>query len=216
MKKMAIGAQQLRQRLSWDIACDNFAQFAASEFASKCCEFAAEKPVDHVSAFFAKAEQRFIERFRIEYEAELQRIMHNGRANSSSVDEDNTQRDKAQTVDSEKSKSPKQSRVSRKFSLRLKSIFKKQDKENVEPVTSPFTDPEVGILVDISPQKETPRTTGNDKTGSGHDIIKEGFVHELINIERQGDTELTWQKCRLVLARAPGGYMLEFYIPPKV
>ena len=58
--------------------------------------------------------------------------------------------------------------------------------------------------------------TGNEKTGSGHDIIKEGLVHELINIERNGDVELTWQKCKLVLARAPGGYMLEFYIPPKV
>lgn len=212
---MAIGAQQLRQRLAWDAACDNFAKFAATEFASKCYQYAEGKSIDDASVFFAKAEQRFVLRFRMEYEAELQNIMHSGNATSRKADKDISYRDKSQTDDSE-SKSPKQSRVSRKFSLRLKNIFKKQEKENIEPGSAPSNDPEVGVLVDISPQKESMPSAGNDKTGSGHDIIKEGFVRELVNIDRQGDIELTWQKCRLVLARAPGGYMLEFYIPPKV
>ena len=209
---MAFGVQQLRNRSSWEVVCDDFAKFAAVEFTSKCCQFVTDKSVDEVTSLFAKAGKRFIEKFRTEYEGELQRIMHSGRANAPKVHEDNLSREKPRTDDGE-SKSPKQSRVNRKFSLRLKNIFKKHEKENIEPQ---IDDPEVGVLIDISPQKESPPSTGNDKTGSGHDIIKEGFVHELINIERQGDVELTWQKCRLVLARAPGGYMLEFYIPPKV
>ena len=212
VKNMAFGAQLSRHRLSWEVVCDDFAQFAAVEFANKCCQFATDKSIDEASSFFEKAGKRFVDNFRKVYEEELQRIMHSGRGNAPKVQEDRLCREKSRT-DSNESKSPKQSRVSRKFSLRLKSIFKKQEKENIEPQQD---DPEVGVLIDISPQKESPQSTGNDKTGSGHDVIKEGFVHELINIDRQGDVELTWQKCRLVLARAPGGYMLEFYIPPKV
>ena len=45
------------------------------------------------------------------------------------------------------------------------------------------------------------------------DLTKE---HELANIEGRGDNGLTWKKCRLVLSKAPGGYMLEFFVPPKV
>ena len=209
---MAVGAQQLRHCLSWEAVCDDFAHFAAIEFASKCCQFASDKSVDEVTSLFAKAGKRFVDKFRTEYEEELQRIMHSGRTNAPKVNQDNSCREKSRTGDNE-SKSPKHSRVNRKFSLRLKNIFKKQEKENMEPQND---DPEVGVLIDISPQKESPQSTGNEKTGSGHDIIKEGFVHELINIDRHGDVDLTWQKCRLVLARAPGGYMLEFYIPPKV
>lgn len=222
---MAVAAQQLRQRLSWEEVCDDFAQVAALEFARKCCQFAADNMIQDVSSFFAKASKRFVEKFRVEYESELKRLMHNSEAEESpnpnlrKAEQDISCRDKSQTDQSE-SKSPKQSRISRKLSLRLKSIFKKQEnKENVEPVSENnghLEHPDVGLLVDISPEKESTTSTGNEKTGTGHDIIKEGLVHELINIERNGDVELTWQKCKLVLARAPGGYMLEFYIPPKV
>jgi len=208
---MAFGAQLSRRRLSWEVVCDDFAQFAAVEFANKCFQFATDKTINDASSFFEKAGKRFVDNFRNVYEEELQRIMHSGRGNAPKVQEDSLCREKSR-AESNESKSPKQSRASRKFSLRLKSIFKKQEKENMEPQED---DSEVGVLIDISPQKESPQSTGNDKTGSGHDVIKEGFVHELINIDRQGDVELTWQKCRLVLARAPGGYMLEFYIPPK-
>jgi len=41
-------------------------------------------------------------------------------------------------------------------------------------------------------------------------------MHELANIEGRGDDGLTWQKCRILMSKAPGGFMLEFYVPPKV
>ncbi|XP_065054598.1 SH2B adapter protein 2-like [Rhopilema esculentum] len=204
-----------RQRMQWEEICDDFAKVAAIEFSRKCYQFVADHIVDDAPTFFAKTSKRFVDRFRQDYETELQRIMNSERPVSRQTEQDVPYRDKSQT-DTGEGKSPKQSRVSRKFSMRLRNIFKKQEnKENIEPSAQSNGDHDVGVLVDISPEKETMSSTGNDKTGSGHDIIKEGFLHELINIERNGDVELTWQKCRLVLARAPGGYMLEFYIPPK-
>ena len=202
--------------MQWEEICDDFANVAAIEFSRKCYQFVADHIVDDAPTFFMKASKRFVDRFRQDYETELQRIMNSERSVSRQTEQDVPYRDKSQT-DTGEGKSPKQSRVSRKFSMRLRNIFKKQEnKENIEPSVQSNGDHDVGVLVDISPEKESMSSTGNDKTGSGHDIIKEGFLHELINIERNGDVELTWQKCRLVLARAPGGYMLEFYIPPKV
>lgn len=46
---------------------------------------------------------------------------------------------------------------------------------------------------------------------------KEGNVNYTIldSQEHLGGTPLKWDKCRLALVKAVGGYMLEFYTPPK-
>ena len=46
------------------------------------------------------------------------------------------------------------------------------------------------------------------------ECIKEGLVNQLIDEDFHGRTK--WEKCRLVLVKTTGGYMLEFYVPPKV
>lgn len=43
---------------------------------------------------------------------------------------------------------------------------------------------------------------------------KEGIVQQLVGEDQNGQTK--WEKCRLVLIKTTGGYMLEFYTPPKV
>ena len=43
---------------------------------------------------------------------------------------------------------------------------------------------------------------------------KEGIVFQLMGEDFSGKTK--WEKCRLVLLKTTGGYMLEFYSPPKV
>ena len=43
---------------------------------------------------------------------------------------------------------------------------------------------------------------------------KEGIVQQLVGEDYEGQTK--WEKCRLVLIKTTGGYMLEFYTPPKV
>ena len=44
--------------------------------------------------------------------------------------------------------------------------------------------------------------------------LKEGIVFQLTGEDYSGKTK--WEKCRLVLLKTTGGYMLEFYVPPKV
>jgi len=43
---------------------------------------------------------------------------------------------------------------------------------------------------------------------------KEGTIHCLSGENLDGSQK--WEKCRLVLVKTVGGYMLEFYQPPKV
>ncbi|CAH1801111.1 unnamed protein product, partial [Owenia fusiformis] len=44
-------------------------------------------------------------------------------------------------------------------------------------------------------------------------VKKEGMVNKLIGEDAKGKT--SWERCRLVLLQTTGGFMLEFYIPPK-
>ena len=44
--------------------------------------------------------------------------------------------------------------------------------------------------------------------------LKEGIVYQLMGEDYAGKTK--WEKCKLVLSKTTGGYMLEFYVPPKV
>lgn len=49
------------------------------------------------------------------------------------------------------------------------------------------------------------------------EIKKDGILDYLVNLDSGADLEdFFWQKCRVLLYKAPGGFMLEFYAPPKV
>lgn len=48
---------------------------------------------------------------------------------------------------------------------------------------------------------------------AGNGLHKEGVVHQLVGEDKNGKSK--WIKCRMVLVRTHGGYMLEFYSPPK-
>lgn len=54
----------------------------------------------------------------------------------------------------------------------------------------------------------TPSTT----TKTVVEVVKEGIVNYLGGQELDGTT---WERCRMCLIKTVGGYMLEFYIPPK-
>lgn len=50
-----------------------------------------------------------------------------------------------------------------------------------------------------------------------NEIKKDGILDYLVNLDSGADIEeFFWQKCRVLLFKAPGGFMLEFYAPPKV
>jgi len=62
-------------------------------------------------------------------------------------------------------------------------------------------------------------TGGREKKGKSTKIlvecVKEGLVN-YIGGDAAMDGNSLWEKCRLVLLKAAGGYMLEFYSPPKL
>lgn len=175
----------------WEEFCNECATLAGIEFARKSAHFVSKNEAYNNSTFFNKAPRKFIDTFYLEYERELQRI---------ALDNEERFRQSAQNKS--------QGNAHRKLSLKLKNIFKKTptiDKENKEGENVP------------TENGGSPLTLNNvDKTVVGNEIIKEAMMHELANIEGRGDNGMSWQKCRLLLTKAPGGYMLEFYVPPKV
>ncbi|XP_057294923.1 SH2B adapter protein 1-like [Hydractinia symbiolongicarpus] len=175
----------------WEEFCTECGTMAAIEFARKSAGFVSQNEVYNSSTFFNKAPRKFVDTFYVEYERELQRIA-----------QETEERAKRENAQNKKASN-------RKLSLRVKNMFKRTaaiDKENKEPNQNGHV--EAGKPVN-------PVETLTDKNSAGHDIVKEGLMHELANIEGRGDDGLTWQKCRLVMSKAPGGFMLEFYVPPK-
>ena len=56
-----------------------------------------------------------------------------------------------------------------------------------------------------------------DQERPPNEIKKDGILDYLVNLDSGADLEeFFWQKCRVLLYKAPGGFMLEFYAPPKV
>ena len=198
----AISAQRLPGTL-WEEFCDNAARVAAIDFARKCASFVAENSMYNNSIFFNKAPRKYIDTFYVEYDKELLRISQ----------ESESRQNKRTAVENGSPKGTTNKQSSKKLSVRLKSIF---NKENLfrKDLTMPDKqgkdlNGEMNGTCQDSPQLP-------EKSGNGYDIVKEGMFHELANIEGRGDEGLTWQKCRLILSKAPGGFMLEFYVPPKV
>ena len=176
----------------WEEFCTECATNAAIDFARKSAQFVTQNDVYNNSTFFNKAPRKFIDSFYVEFEKELQRIAHDN--------EERLRRDQIK----------KTSDKNRKLSVRMKSIFRK---------SAANTEPKAENPAECNNTKNQPvknQTVGPDKNGAGNEIIKEGFMHELANIEGRGDDGLTWQKCRIIICKAPGGFMLEFYVPPKV
>lgn len=173
----------------WEDFCTEAATEAAIEFARKSASFVTLNEIYNNSTFFTKAPRKFIDTFYPEYEKEIQRIA-----------QENEERLKNQAIQK------RNAEKTRKLSVRMKSIFRKNvgERENKDMMNS------------LSDSSKLPNRTTTEKTSSGNEIIKESLMHELANIEGRGDDGMCWQKCRLVLSKAPGGYMLEFYVPPKV
>jgi hypothetical protein len=67
------------------------------------------------------------------------------------------------------------------------------------------------------PRKFRPPNLSLEHERSPNEIKKDGILDYLVNLDSGADLEeFFWQKCRVLLYKAPGGFMLEFYAPPKV
>ncbi|XP_066930093.1 SH2B adapter protein 1-like [Clytia hemisphaerica] len=181
----------------WEEFCSECATMAAIDFARKSAQFVSQNEQYNNSTFFNKAPRKFIDTFYIEYDKELQRIA-----------QDNDERIR-------RDQSKKTSDKNRKLSVRMKSIFKKSASNNEQKNNNSESSTNGESNTNTKTNNNKTQNTGPDKNAAGNEIIKEGFMHELANIEGRGDDGLTWQKCRIMICKAPGGFMLEFYVPPK-
>lgn len=198
--RAAVMPQRLPGTL-WEEFCCECATMAAIEFARKSAAFVSQNEIYNNSTFFNKAPRKFIDTFYIEYERELQRIA-----------QDNDERMRREN------QGKKSGEKNRKLSMRMKNIFKKTnaEKENKQQENAGGNNTNNSSIPENGKPTPPPSRTVPEKNSAGNDIVKEGMMHELANIEGRGDDGLTWQKCRLLVSKAPGGFMLEFYVPPKV
>ncbi|XP_047142018.1 SH2B adapter protein 1 isoform X1 [Hydra vulgaris] len=190
--RSAIVSQRLTGTL-WEEFCEEAANYAAVEFARKSVSFVSLNPIYNNGAFFNKAPRKFIDTFYVKFEEELQRIA-----------QDNEERCNQREIDA------LNKNTKRSLSMRMKKIFRKST-----PLDKDLTKETENMTSDKIQDKNFSNTKSTDKNFVVNDIIKDGYMHELANIEGRGDNGLTWKKCRLVLSKAPGGYMLEIFVPPK-
>ncbi|RWS12284.1 SH2B adapter protein 1-like protein, partial [Dinothrombium tinctorium] len=90
-------------------------------------------------------------------------------------------------------------------------LFQKQHSDEVELREERKKERNGGAI-----SKTHPKSTNPSKiVPSSESIVKEGIVNYL-TIENTGlDGKQKWEKCRLVIVKITGGYMLEFFSPPK-
>ncbi|RWS23849.1 SH2B adapter protein 1-like protein [Leptotrombidium deliense] len=92
----------------------------------------------------------------------------------------------------------------------LRGLFHKQHSDEVE-LREERKKEKNGVIARSSVKSTHPSRV----VPSSESIVKEGIVNYL-TIESSGlDGKQKWEKCRLVIAKITGGYMLEFFSPPK-
>lgn len=87
-------------------------------------------------------------------------------------------------------------------SVKWKNIFK-QNSEDMDQTNDSSVE---------APKKNKKNKTKRKQHSS--EWLKEGIVYQLMG--EDSSARARWEKCRMVLVQTKGGYMLEFYTPPKV
>lgn len=184
----------------WIEFCERQAKSSAQDFAKGCLQFiqtsngaAARPPVTHKELL-----KKFFDCFSESYEIEISKLktlhkLPNG--THSGHDES----DYSEDTDSPKTQhKPFFRRLSFKGLRRGKGLFHKQHSDEVELPAS---------------------MNKHNKTKLAKIVVecrKEGLVNYLTpeSLEQPSSPQ-KWEKCRLALVKTVGGYMLEFYSPPK-
>ncbi|XP_055694871.1 SH2B adapter protein 2 isoform X2 [Lutzomyia longipalpis] len=182
----------------WTEFCERHARAAASDFAKSCVHYmvnnlpeAARTTVSHRDFM-----RKFIECFSDHFDTEFnrRRVHHKtGNGNATVLEES----DYSEDTDSPKiTHKPFFRRLSFKGLRKGKAFFHKQNSDETE----------------ISSARQM-------KTKLSKIVVecrKEGYVNYLTpeSLDQPGGIH-KWEKCRLALVKTVGGYMLEFYSPPK-
>ncbi|XP_075218716.1 SH2B adapter-like protein Lnk isoform X2 [Lycorma delicatula] len=210
---------EISLQLNWIEFCDKHAKSAAADFAKAFCLYVnshlpeSARPTISYKDFVRK----FLECFEEHFETELNKKIYkdkvaNGNVASTagSSSQNSTHHDELSDYSEQEADLPSPKVQHKPFFRRLsfkglrkgKAFFQKQHSDEVELSTH-----------------------GNDKQ-SKHgkhaktklakivvECRKEGIVNYLVGENLDGTQK--WERCRLALVKTVGGYMLEFYSPPK-
>jgi hypothetical protein len=221
---MAGTSNDTEERLNWTDFCDRHAKAAASDFAKAFCTYVNSNLPENTRSTVSHRDflRKFVDCFVEHFEAEFVRKygkdkLVNGNMSlstsatsalrASSHDEFSDFSEHETNSPSPKTQhKPFFRRLSFKGLRRGKAFFHKQHSDEVEL------------------SQHGGSANKNDKHSSKTKLAKivvecrkEGIVSYLLGENLDGTHgHQKWEKCRLALVKTVGGYMLEFYSPPKV
>ena len=197
----------------WEEFCKDRGEVAAINFANEFLQFVRDNPVFDVSGASGTFSKRFVEHFLQAFDVEVHKqdgfLDLEAPDSPTDVFGPDDWGSSVHLTGTFKAPEKKTSESSFKFLEKLKDVkgfFKRNANEELPPAKQAET------RRDLEDQRaqflETKLTTS---------VKREGVMNYLMNLESGMNTEdFFWQKCRVVLFKAPGGFMLEFYTPPKV
>lgn len=192
------------ERNSWIAFCEKHAKVAASNFAKAFLCFVNSHNADPSTVDHKEFVAKFIDCFEETFETDLASLKAkpNGITAGPSNGFHGSVREESEysTREVVKTKRPFFRRLSFKALTKGKSFFRQ---------TSDDTDSGAGHSKNMKLDKHS-------KTRLAKIVVecrKEGIVNYLVGENADGTQK--WEKCRLALVKTVGGYMLEFYSPPK-
>ncbi|XP_031558261.1 SH2B adapter protein 1-like [Actinia tenebrosa] len=209
----------------WEEFCKDRADNAAKTFTREFLQFVSDNPVYDVSGASYTFSKRFVDYFLEIFNQEVHKNGSHDFVEPESPTEVFGPDDWGSNIHltgnfkQAPEKKDRESSFSIMRKLRdVKDLFKRSIDETVGPKVC------VGGGGGGEHRNASPSlSTQNEQTSSEKhckmittSIKKEGIMNYLMNLDQGVDTEdYFWQKCRVVILKAPGGYMLEFYCPPK-
>lgn len=224
-------ADNCRKSELWRKFCERHANLAAADFAREFRVFVTENPSYATAAARREFGDLFVESFLECFMNGCENIgnndgssrrhdrpmsLHNGNGQQSHTIECQAQDSCSANsdIDNEsptKHHKPFFRRLSFKGGLnRVRGIFHKQHSDEVELSSSSSSLPHYHDKHKADKHKPS----HEKKTKIVVECKKEGVVNYLSGEDSRGKAH--WERCRLTLVKTAGGYMLEFYSPPKV
>lgn len=200
----------------WEDFCKKHGTTAAKQFAREVKHFVDNNPVYEGMSSATIFAKKFVEYFNQTFSAELMNITF---ADFSEPDSPSAYPFAADTKWESTSNSHHNSReqgqldvgVKARSKFNLRQLFSKRSSSMDSPGNSQHN----GNHHDNGKLRQLAIPVDNER--AQNEIRKDSILDYLVNLDSGADLEeFFWQKCRVLLYKAPGGYMLEFYAPPKV
>lgn len=200
----------------WEDFCKKHGTTAAKQFAREVKHFVDNNPVYEGMSSATIFAKKFVEYFNQTFSAELMNITF---ADFSEPDSPTaypfTPETNWESAPNSHQNSREQSQdtgVKARTKFNLRQFFSKRSSSVDTPAP---VGQQNGNHHDFGKLRQLTIPVDNER--SHNEIRKDSILDYLVNLDSGADLEeFFWQKCRVLLYKAPGGYMLEFYAPPKV